>query len=380
MIYPMKHKTVVSHGTCSIYLETCYRLLSICRCIPYRVEWDHVYKAFVVRRLGRISQVLCYSIQLGFLVEQACSYHLLFKIYRTDGNVLAVIFSTLSYLGDLGVWLTIRRVLWLKRDLTLNLLTLLTKLKLSNKSKWRNGRIYQAIFLIIFVCCIKTVGGILSLSQFLTWQKLTDMIVSAIETTLGGKLSSEFGNTFLQNIVSVFVFLFMRQGAVYDAYLMATAFTANMVATQFVENLTETRSTDSLIGLLHELKDFNEKVNLLLGNTFAFHFISTIANYAGIPAYMRKSDGVPWKLCYKGIYAIAHAMLWVWTCEFHRKVQVALRKWIYKRKGNKILRHVEAPVLNLLAMEVENDPVGISCLCFTVNHDPGVSVCCIQFK
>lgn len=328
---------------------------------------------FVTRRMGQFSTLVCYWIQVGFLVELLCSYYLLIRLYKADGNVVAIVFSVVSSLSELGVWVTIWRVLWLKRDLALDLLTSLSKLTLPHASVRCNARIYQATLLIVVVTSIKLVGGMISIQHTEAWRVLTAAIVSTVQFVTGG-ISSDLGCVILENTVLAWVFIVMRLSSVFHTYLVVAAFVVNMVAQHFAENLTETKSTEYVIRSLEELKQLNEKINALFGNTFAFHFISTITNHAGIPAYLRNSDGLQWKFCYKGIYAIIHVMVWMWSCEFHRKVQVSLRKWIYRRKGNRTLTLLEATQLNLVAMEVENDPVAISCLCFTVTYELAVSV------
>ncbi|ODN06561.1 hypothetical protein Ocin01_00114 [Orchesella cincta] len=124
-----------------------------------------------------------------------------------------------------------------------------------------------------------------------------------------------------------------------------------------------------VMSLVRELRAFNANLNRSLGIIYVNFFITTLCYYSGTPANLRKST-ITKSHWYKGVYFFMSWTTWIWSCEFHRKIQEALRSWIREHKycSNGQLTQMDIGKMNLLAMEIEHDAMGIVCRYFTVNY------------
>ncbi|CAL8104682.1 unnamed protein product [Orchesella dallaii] len=88
-------------------------------------------------------------------------------------------------------------------------------------------------------------------------------------------------------------------------------------------------------------------------------FVITLTYYAGTPLILFKSGQIS-SQWYKIVNIILNSLTWIWSCEFQRKVQAALRLWLREHKGGKLgslaLTQIDICKMNLLAMEIEHDP------------------------
>lgn len=120
---------------------------------------------------------------------------------------------------------------------------------------------------------------------------------------------------------------------------------------------------------LQNLKAINGEINSIFGNIYCLFFVNTLTYYACTPAYLhRTTDIVTARYWYKLVYFGMHSMIWICTSEYHRTVLVNLRRWISTKKLSSDLSIMDIGKLNILSMEIEHDPVGISCRYFTVNY------------
>ncbi|CAL8110953.1 unnamed protein product [Orchesella dallaii] len=173
-------------------------------------------------------------------------------------------------------------------------------------------------------------------------------------------------------------FIFQRIVIVFELLIFCIILSVYDLAKLFQKQTKRTFVPQEMLIVCMELRTLFMELNDIFETAFLFHYGSTLLFYIR-SAILTKMPLEPDK-SYNLIYIMVHSTIYFSACEIHSLVRGSMKGWIYKRKISTDISHIDLTKLSILAGEVENDPIGISCKFFSISYGIMGSISCLLIQ